>query len=408
MLRAPCTSYTAEMAAILLALTSLRTHPAAGAPVEEEPDEEAPPPTLATDSMASKTKIGPPHEHTTVRETIRTDEHYTLTSIHGLLDETPLRLKHVSAHTGDRFNTLADSLARRAAWRPRPHPPPRFPPDTTLHFHLYFCNNLVNMDSRAHTRAVHVAKHLQEWRSKGSQGLLRQQAYSRNQELKRAGISSHTRWADKFYTKLFANILPTQATRFSRASEHYPCESKTCPHCPATEPENQEDGTAEHLFLRCKHPSFTTLRQELDEQLLQVLQPPENPRRPTTDSLPFMGSFPRASHPATLIHPACLYPHTPHLWDAPGVTPLIIDALPESRFYNKKGNIVSLLKAGHPNAPALPVLDTEFWRLTASFPKLARYMTAAPQIFTRCLRQFPATSPKTSSAGPPPIPSCAY
>ena len=47
------------------------------------------------------------------------------------------------------------------------------------------------MDSRAHTRAVHVAKHLQEWRSKGSQGLLRQQAYSRNQELKRAGIFTH-------------------------------------------------------------------------------------------------------------------------------------------------------------------------------------------------------------------------
>jgi hypothetical protein len=98
----------------------------------------------------------------------------------------------VSAHTGDRFNTLADSLARRAAWRPRPHPPPRFPPDTTLHFHLYFCNNLVNMDSRAHTRAVHVAKQLQDSRSMGSQGLLRQQAYTRNQELKRAGITSHT------------------------------------------------------------------------------------------------------------------------------------------------------------------------------------------------------------------------
>ena len=365
---APCTSYTAEMTAILLALTSLRTHPAAGAHVEAEPDEEMPPPTLATDSMASKTKIGAPHEHTTVRETIRTDEHYTLTSIHGLLAGTPLRFKHVSAHTGDRFNTLADSQARRAAWRPRPHPPPRFPPDTSLHFHLFFCDNLVNMDSRAHTRAVHVAKHLQEWRSKGSQGLLRQQAHSRNQELKRAGISSHTRWADKFYTKLFANILPTQATRFSRASEHYPCESKACPHCPATEPENQEDGTAEHLFLRCKHPSFTTLRQELDEQLLQALQPPGNPRRPTADSLPFMGSFSQASHPAALIHPACLYPHTPHLWDPPGDTPLILDALPEARFYSKEGNIISLLKAGHPNAPALPVLDTEFWRLIATHP----------------------------------------
>jgi hypothetical protein len=100
------------MTAILLALTSLLTHPAVGAHVEAEPDEDMPPPTLATDSMASKTKIGAPHEHTTVRETIRTDEHYTLTSIHGLLGETPLRFKHVSAHTGDRFNTLADSQAR--------------------------------------------------------------------------------------------------------------------------------------------------------------------------------------------------------------------------------------------------------------------------------------------------------
>jgi hypothetical protein len=153
------------------------------------------------------------------------------------------------------------------------------------------------------------------------------------------------------------------------------------PPLPGNIPESREDGTAEHLFLRCNHPSFTTLRQELDEQLLQVLQPPENPRRPTTDSLPFMGSFPRASHPATLIHPACLYPHTPHLWDSPGDTPLIVDALPESRFYSKKGNIVSLLRAGHPNAPALPVLDTEFWRLIATHPTAHNVVPQARSVY---------------------------
>ena len=106
-----------------------------------------------------------------------------------------------------------------------------------------------------------------------------------------------------------------------------------------------------------------------------------NNLRPTSDSLPFMGSFPRASHPATLIHPACLYPHTPHLWDAPGDTPLIIDALPESRFYSKKGNIVSLLRAGHPNAPALPVLDTEFWRLIATHPTAHNVVPQARSVY---------------------------
>jgi hypothetical protein len=236
-----------------------------------------------------------------------------------------------------------------------------------------------------------VAKHLQEWRSKGSQGLLHHQAHSRNQELKRAGISSHTRWADKFYTKLFANILPTQATRFSRASEHIPANPK---HAHTARQQNQRikktvrrNNSSSDANTPVSPPcakSLTNSSFRAYNHRETHVDPQPTPSPSGALSLKRLTQRPLYIQLAyTLIPPIC--------GTRPGTCP---SYSMRSRRHGSTARKATLSPSSKRDSRTLR--PYQYWaqnsedssQLTplpmASFPKLARYMTAAPQIFTRC------------------------
>ena len=322
-----CTSTQAELAAIAFVMQRIRGL---------VPDFDNL--VFATDSMACVRTLAPEVPRQSILRHIRTADRDYIHTIRSHPGFPLIRVVHVKAHNGDKYNTIADRLAATGGFIPDARPPQRFPhPSTPVKFHLFYNEHRVEGDPRAHIRAVQQEIHQRQWERKESHGLLPRLARERGIKLTRATALFGGRMLETYYARLISNTLLTPAHRYKLKL----LDSPACPLCPDT-----PKADLIHVLYGCQHPEMAAKRQALTLAMLEILTTtPGTPSKPRRE--PYMESHSLTPHPANTIAAELMYPLSPHLWNMPAPIRLFLYGLPEARLYTQTGHTVTVRPPFH-------------------------------------------------------------
>jgi hypothetical protein len=159
--------------------------------------------------------------------------------------------------------------------------------------------------------------------------------------------------ANRFFVKLLTSVAHTP----HRAHMLGKLPTPACTLCGAL------DATSEHVLLHCTHVKLLRLRDRLDKTLTGLLTPGTGPQ--------YYQSHPVAYHPIEKLTNTTLYPYATNL-HAIKTTQVILDALPETRWYRISNRDKGTITIEHPHSGEGPgerkqcrVPRVTFWSLVA-------------------------------------------